>query len=180
MGLVDGQVVSVLAFYPDELSSNPGVAYNGIWAYDCIIVFTGRFHFIIKESYFKIKFGLKLLKCQFFLKWSNDISSKSCQSSKWGFKKIVLLSKMSKITLIINLKTFINDKSLNQLNIHFPLFNGAKSSLKRRKNVTNDDSTSQTTILHHKRCYNVTNDAMSKRRKNVTNDLKWCDAVRRW
>ena len=79
---------------------------------------------------------------------------------------------MSKITLIINLKTFINDKSLNQLNIHFPLFNGAKTSLKRRKNVTNDDSTSQTTILHHKRCYNVTNDAMSKRRKNVTNDLK--------
>ena len=26
MGLVDGQVVSVLAFYPDDLSSNPGVA----------------------------------------------------------------------------------------------------------------------------------------------------------
>ena len=73
MGLVDGQVVSVLAFYPDELSSNPGVAYNGIWAYDCIIVFTGRFHFIIKESYFKIKFGLKLLKCQFF--WNDQTTS---------------------------------------------------------------------------------------------------------
>ena len=179
MGLVDGQVVSVLAFYPDELSSNPGVAYNGIWAYDCIIVFTGRFHFIIKESYFKIKFGLKLLKCQFFLKWSNDISSKSCQTSKWGFKKIVLLSKMSKITLIINLKTFINDKSLNQLNINVSI-KSIKNLLKRRINFTNDYSTTQTTILHHKRCYNVTNDAMSKRRKNVTNDLKWCDAVRRW